>query len=121
MATHHINRSDTHNQYPVRGFYHPVRGFYRMAAGSGAGHMSRKSYAEANPELVALARELARPPEGCGRSLRKIAAELAAHGYVTPSGRPYGAAAVRSMLRPRDAAALTNKFFRPGLAAGGDG
>jgi hypothetical protein len=85
--------------------------------------MSRKSYAEANPELVALARELARPPEGFapnrGPSLRKIAAELAARGYVTASGRPYGAAAVRSMLRPRDAAALTNKLFRPGLAAGG--
>jgi DNA invertase Pin-like site-specific DNA recombinase len=54
----------------------------------------RKSYAERNPQLVAKARELKE-----GRSLRKIAAELAAAGYVTPSGRPYAAMAVRSMLR----------------------
>lgn len=53
----------------------------------------RKSYAELRPEVVAKAREL-RP----GRSLRVVAAELAASGYTTPSGRPYAAMAVRSML-----------------------
>jgi DNA invertase Pin-like site-specific DNA recombinase len=53
----------------------------------------RKSYAEMRPEVVAKAREL-RP----GRSLRIVAAELAAAGFTTPSGRPYAAMAVRSML-----------------------
>lgn len=53
----------------------------------------RKSYAERDPQLVARAREL-KP----GRSLRNIAAELAGDGYLTPSGRPYAAMAVRSML-----------------------
>lgn len=54
----------------------------------------RKSYAERDPEMVAKARALRD-----GRSLRKVAAELAAVGYTTPSGRPYAAMAVRSMLR----------------------
>lgn len=54
----------------------------------------RKSYAELRPEVVTKAREL-RP----GRSLRVVAAELAAAGFTTPSGRPYAAMAVRSMLR----------------------
>lgn len=53
----------------------------------------RKNYAEINPAMVALAREL-----NHGLSLRKIAAQLAAEGYVTPSGRNYAAMAVRSML-----------------------
>lgn len=56
----------------------------------------RKSYAEMRPEVVAKAKEL-RP----GRSLRKISAELAAAGFTTPSGRPYAAMAVRSMLNHR--------------------
>jgi len=53
----------------------------------------RKSYAERDPAMVTKARSLQE-----GRSLRKIAAELAAAGYVTPTGRPYAAMAVRSML-----------------------
>ena len=68
----------------------------------------RKSYAEARPELIALARELARPPGGFapnrGPSLRKIAAELAARGHTTPRGIPYSPSAVKAMLssaRPR--------------------
>jgi DNA invertase Pin-like site-specific DNA recombinase len=60
----------------------------------------RSSYAERDPQLVALARELATPPKGYARgpSLRKVSAGLAARGYVTPSGVPYSASAVRSML-----------------------
>ncbi|OKO69891.1 recombinase family protein [Bradyrhizobium sp. NAS96.2] len=62
----------------------------------------RKSYAERDggAELVALARELARPPEGFtrGPSLRKVASELAARGFTTPKGKPYSASAVASML-----------------------
>lgn len=57
----------------------------------------RKSYAEMRPEVVAKAMEL-RP----GRSLRKVAAELASAGFTTPSGLPYSAMAVRSMLRNPD-------------------
>lgn len=56
----------------------------------------RKSYAELRPEVVAKAKEL-RP----GRSLRLVAAELAVAGFTTPSGRPYAAMAIRSMLNPR--------------------
>lgn len=54
----------------------------------------RRSYAEMRPEVVSLARELAP-----GKSLRVLAASLAMSGYLTPSGQPYSAMAVRSMLR----------------------
>ena len=61
----------------------------------------RKSYAEraGGEELVSVARQLRANPQG-GRlqSLRKVAAGLAERGYVTPSGRPYSASAVSSML-----------------------
>ena len=56
----------------------------------------RKSYAEAKPELVALAKqlrsELPRP------SLRDISGALFARGYATPLGKPYSASAVQSMI-----------------------
>jgi DNA invertase Pin-like site-specific DNA recombinase len=63
----------------------------------------RKSYAERDggQELVALARELRHSPNGVdGRpaSLRAVAAGLAEHGYVTPSGNHYAASAIASML-----------------------
>jgi DNA invertase Pin-like site-specific DNA recombinase len=58
----------------------------------------RKSYAERDPELVDLARWLHRNVDGRPYSLREVAAELASHGYVTPSGRHYSASAVASML-----------------------
>jgi hypothetical protein len=32
--------------------------------------------------------------------LRKLASELLGYGYTTPSGKPYSAAAVASMLQP---------------------
>jgi DNA invertase Pin-like site-specific DNA recombinase len=54
----------------------------------------RKSYAEANPELVKLAREL----QGEELSLRGISAALAERGYTTPKGVPYSASAIASML-----------------------
>jgi DNA invertase Pin-like site-specific DNA recombinase len=54
----------------------------------------RKSYAEARPEVVALAGEL----RGQRMSLRKISAALAARGYVTAGGKPYVATAVQAML-----------------------
>lgn len=62
----------------------------------------RKSYAEreGGEEMVRLAREL-RGTEGRPRSLLKVSADLAERGYVTPSGNPYSASAVASMIRPR--------------------
>jgi hypothetical protein len=69
----------------------------RIAAGEKCG--GRKSYAEARPEMVELARQLRRPdPNRRPISLRKVAAALAERGYVASTGRPYEAAAVAAML-----------------------
>jgi DNA invertase Pin-like site-specific DNA recombinase len=72
----------------------------RIAQGIKCG--GRKSFKESHPEMVALAKELARPPEGFapnrGLSLRKVSAALAERGYLAPTGKPYSAMAVRSML-----------------------
>ena len=54
----------------------------------------RKRYAQAMPETVALAKEL----HDRGLSYRKIAAELAAQGHVTRTGKPHVASAVQRML-----------------------
>jgi DNA invertase Pin-like site-specific DNA recombinase len=54
----------------------------------------RKSYAEAMPATVALAKEL----HTAGLSYRKIAAELAARGHVTGSGKLHVASAIQKML-----------------------
>lgn len=49
--------------------------------------------------VIAEARRLARkPPKGQRRSLRAIAAELAALGHVGPSGAPYHAGSIKHML-----------------------
>ncbi len=53
----------------------------------------RKSLAERSPGLILAAKAL-----NDGRSLRKISAALAGQGFVTPSGREYSAAAVKTML-----------------------
>jgi len=60
----------------------------------------RKAYAEreGGRELVALARQLNGKLNGQPQSLRKIAGDLAERGCVTPSGRPYSASAIASML-----------------------
>ena len=60
----------------------------------------RKAYAEreGGHELVAMARQLRGNPNGRPQSLRRIAADLANRGYVTPSGRLYSASAIASML-----------------------
>jgi DNA invertase Pin-like site-specific DNA recombinase len=56
----------------------------------------RKSLSESRPEAVALARALS---EQLPRlSLRAIAANLASQGFTTPSGLPYSASAISSML-----------------------
>jgi hypothetical protein len=59
----------------------------------------RKSHAELNPELVALAKRLRRQkPKGGRMSLRAISAELATQGFLNENGRPFAAASVRSMI-----------------------
>jgi DNA invertase Pin-like site-specific DNA recombinase len=59
----------------------------------------RKSHAERNPELVALAKRLHRQkPKGGRMSLRAISAELATKGFLNENGRPFAAASVKSML-----------------------
>ena len=57
-------------------------------------------YQETKPELVALARRLARrsPKTGKARSLRQIAAELAMAGYTTANGVAFSAAQVKRFL-----------------------
>jgi DNA invertase Pin-like site-specific DNA recombinase len=54
----------------------------------------RKSYAEAMPETVALAKQL----HAEGMSYRKISAALAAQGHTTGSGKPHVASAIQKML-----------------------
>ena len=56
----------------------------------------RKSYAEANPQLVDLARKLSEQRPRL--SLREISAALAAEGFTTRRGLSYSASAVASML-----------------------
>ena len=59
----------------------------------------RKSYEERSPEMVALAKKLARYPiNGRRRSLREVAAELEAKGHVTADGKRYAATAVARMI-----------------------
>ena len=52
----------------------------------------RKSYPEANPQLVELACELSKQRPRL--SLREISAALASEGFTTPRGVPYSASAV---------------------------
>ena len=63
----------------------------------------RKGYDDTNPRLVREAKRLARksPASGKRRSLRQIAAELSALGYVTRHGQPFSAGQVRRLLAYR--------------------
>jgi DNA invertase Pin-like site-specific DNA recombinase len=59
----------------------------------------RKNYEERNPEMVALAKKLSRSPiGGRKRSLRIIAADLAAAGHVAEGGKPFAATAIARMI-----------------------
>jgi DNA invertase Pin-like site-specific DNA recombinase len=59
----------------------------------------RKSYAEMSPDLVRLAKRLHRyPVNGRRRSLREVSKALASAGFVSTSGKPFGAAAVARMV-----------------------
>lgn len=62
----------------------------------------RKSYAERDGEMVAIARQLRRSRVGGRqRSLREVSAELAAQGYVAASGNPFGVGAIARMLEQK--------------------
>ena len=59
----------------------------------------RKSHAEARPDVVKLAKALARKkPKGGKLSLRAISAELAAQGFLNERGRPFNPKSVAAML-----------------------
>ena len=66
----------------------------RMRRRTGGKCEGRKSHAERNPELVALAKEIS----SRGASLRKISTELEAAGYTTATGERFSASAVASMI-----------------------
>ena len=59
----------------------------RLSSGKCEG---RKSHAEINPEIVQIAKSLRRRKRG--NSLRAVAAELAARGYVNVNGEEFSAA-----------------------------
>jgi DNA invertase Pin-like site-specific DNA recombinase len=54
----------------------------------------RKSYAEARPEIVTLAKQM----QSERKSYRSISKALADLGHLTANGKPYAASAVQSML-----------------------
>jgi DNA invertase Pin-like site-specific DNA recombinase len=59
----------------------------------------RKSHAEMNPDLVALARKLHRyPVNGKRRSLRDVASDLFTAGHMSSTGKAFTAATVQRML-----------------------
>jgi hypothetical protein len=64
----------------------------------------RKSHVEERPDLVALAKSLARKkPKGGQMSLRAISAELAARGFVNERGAPFNPKSIGAMLATRPA------------------
>ena len=68
----------------------------------------RKPLSETRPKVVALARKLRRrKPKGGQLSLRGVASELAARGFLNERGNPYAAKSVARMLgrRSRDVSA----------------
>ena len=59
----------------------------------------RKSHLEERPEVVALVKALRRKkPKGGQMSLRAVAAELAARGYLNERGQPFHSQSIAAML-----------------------
>ncbi|HEY1856586.1 recombinase family protein [Acidocella sp.] len=79
-----------------------LRGARDRASDANHGHRieGRKGYAETNPELVRQAKRLARrsPKTGKVRSLREIAEELSALGYVTAKGLAFSPSQVQRLI-----------------------
>ena len=62
----------------------------------------RKSHVEARPDLVKLAKALARKkPKGGKLSLRAISVELAVQGFLNESERPFNPKSIAAMLAAR--------------------
>ena len=62
-----------------------------------------KGRCEGNPQWKAVPEEVVRAARAAakrGLSLRAIAANLATRGFLSPSGKPYGAQSVKGMLKP---------------------
>jgi DNA invertase Pin-like site-specific DNA recombinase len=71
----------------------------RKRAATGQKVAGRKSHAEARPDVVKLAKALARKkPKGGTLSLRAISAELAARGFLNERGCPFNPKSVAAML-----------------------
>jgi hypothetical protein len=71
----------------------------RKRIATGAKVEGRKSHAETRPEVVKLAKALARKkPKGGKLSVRAISAELAARGFLNERGRPFNPKSVAAML-----------------------
>lgn len=72
----------------------------RKSAELGKRIEGRKGYADTSPDLVKLAKRLARknPRTGRVRSLREIAAELAEAGFKTAAGNEFSAGQVQRLL-----------------------
>lgn len=72
----------------------------RASAAAGRRIEGRKGYSETHPEIVKAAKRLARknPKTGKTRSLREIAAELAALGHKTASGKEFSASQVQRLI-----------------------
>ena len=61
-----------------------------------------KSHIEARPDVVKLAKALARKKPKAGKlSLRGVSAELAAQGFLNERGRPFNPKSVAAMLAAR--------------------
>jgi DNA invertase Pin-like site-specific DNA recombinase len=76
-----------------------LKGARQRKRATGVKVEGRKSYAESKPEVVAIARRLAREPlDGRRRTLRDVSAELAAQGHVTKTDKPYAPTAVGRMI-----------------------
>jgi DNA invertase Pin-like site-specific DNA recombinase len=66
---------------------------------TGARVEGRKPLSETHPEVVALAKQLRRRRlKGGQRSLREVAAELAAFGHLNANGKPFTPQSIQNML-----------------------
>lgn len=71
----------------------------RKRAATGMKVGGRKSHLEERPDLVKLAKQLARKkPKGGQMSLREVSAALAAQGFLNERGKPFNPKSVSSML-----------------------
>jgi DNA invertase Pin-like site-specific DNA recombinase len=72
----------------------------RMSRDAGHRIEGRKGYSVTSPELIREAKRLARrsPKTGKARSLRTIAAELAAAGFTTAAGKTFSASQVQRLI-----------------------